>query len=589
MSIFSGKNLISPRFVCLNQKQMSKIVGSKGADVYSSTGSSLVDLSVSLVRGETYETIDSMIQTILSGDSRTIVLLVVLMFHVRNIRGGKGERDISFHMFKSLYNRNPDVMLTLLDLVPEYGCWGDLLTLSTNMKDARFQDAVMNLFATQLRKDLLQPDTDLSLCAKWAPKEGKSNDALAKALAEKLFPKKNEVGAVPKQLRLYRKLVSSINARLKTVETFMAARKFAQITPSAVPGRAGKLYSRAYLNLVSTFQKHRYSKLTRNELNEVRYPNDEDRVTCGENFRSHFAKAKEGKAKVHGSDTLFPHELVKKATTTELSESEKDQLIAIWRKMVDKAKSLGGLGKALFMCDFSGSMQGSRQGDLPYWVSLAIGMLGSEVCSEEFRNLILTFDSTPSWHRFPDGDLFARLASISGNLGQGLSTDFQAAMNLVIQRIKDTRVKPGQEPETLIVLTDMNWDAACNSSKTSLYTGNQYRHHVKTEDWQTHLDMIKETFRRVGEDMWGTKESGGLGGFQPPRIVIWNLSAGPTDFQAMANTPGVSMLSGWSPSQFSVLQTLGPIQVSAYETLLEELAHSQYDLVRDRLEEFANC
>ena len=559
---------------------MSQTIGSKGSDVYTDTGSAILTLSLMLVRGASFLSIDDAIQLITSPSD--LVNLIVLMFHVRNIRGGKGERDISFNVFVSLYQRKPDLMLKLLDLFPLYGCWSDLLTLCQSIRDSKFQDAVLNLFATQLLDDSMKPDKELTLCAKWAPKERKSNHLLARALALKLYPVLAGED-IRNSLRKYRILVSSINGRLKTVEIAMSARKFASINPSTVPGRAGKLYARAFLNLVSTFRGNTFHKLTPLVINELRHPENGDRMICRSQFQEHFAKAKEGKAKVHGVDTLFPHELVKKAYEDTLTDSEKDQLVAVWRNMVEKAKEGGGLGRSIFMCDFSGSMQSSTQGDLPYWVSLALGMLGSEVCCEFFRNMILTFDSTPTIHRFPDGDLFERMNSIRRGIGQGTSTDFQAAMNLLAEIIKKQRIKPGQEPENIIVLTDMNWDTACSSNETSVYTGNTYRHHVKTEAWQTHLEMIKETFKRMGEDMWGTLEHGGLGGFKVPRIVIWNLSAGSTDFHAKFDTPGVSMLSGWSPTQFSVLQKLGPQQVSPLETLETELNHPRYDCVRERI------
>jgi hypothetical protein len=112
------------------------------------------------------------------------------------------------------------------------------------------------------------------------------------------------------------------------------------------------------------------------------------------------------------------------------------------------------------------------------------------------------------------------------------------------------------------------------------YTGNTYRHHVKTAPWQTHIEMIRESFKRAGEDMWGV-------GWNPPRIVIWNLAATHSgDFHATAETPGVAMLSGWSPTLFEVLQTDGPRELTAMEMLNIELGNPRYDIVRERVREW---
>jgi hypothetical protein len=210
-----------------------------------------------------------------------------------------------------------------------------------------------------------------------------------------------------------------------------------------------------------------------------------------------------------------------------------------------------------------------------------LGILGSEACSEEFKDRLMTFDSDPVWHHFrPGSDIFERIQTIQeSRVGQGTSTDFQKAMDLVLQTLKEKRCRPGQEPENLIVLTDMGWDQACDSAQTSAYTGNRYRHVVKTAPWETHVTMIQEAFKRAGEDMWGPGQ-----GFVPPRIVIWNLAANPqTDFHATADTPGVAMLSGWSPTQFEVLQKEGPRQLTAYEMLRIQLDDPKYQRVRDRI------
>jgi len=300
-------------------------------------------------------------------------------------------------------------------------------------------------------------------------------------------------------------------------------------------------------------------------------------MICRRHFEEHFAKAAKGEAKVHGADTLFPHEVVQRAAEDHgLSAAEKDQLNAVWLSMVMKAKAAGGLGRSIFMSDFSGSMDGT-----PYWVSMALGILGSQVCTDEFKDKLMTFDSNPTWHHFTAGsDLFARIRTIRmSRIGHGLSTDFQKAMDLVLETLKTKRVRPGQEPENLIVLTDMGWDEACGSDETSDYTDNSYRHVVKTKSWQTHIQMIQEAFKRAGEDMWGPGQ-----GFTAPRIVIWNLSASySSNCHATADTPGVAMLSGWSPTQFEILMKEGPRQMTAYEMLRLELDDPKYLQVRERI------
>jgi len=157
-------------------------------------------------------------------------------------------------------------------------------------------------------------------------------------------------------------------------------------------------------------------------------------------------------------------------------------------------------------------------------------------------------------------------------VGQGLSTDFQKAMDLILSDIVARRVRPEDVPKDLIVFTDMGWDQAYGSNELNI--GNfGYRHNVKTAPWQTHIEMIREAFKRTGEDMWGVP-------FEAPRIVIWNLRADYKDFHAMADQEGVVMLSGWSPSLFKVLQEKGIELMTPIQALRAQLDDPMYDDIR---------
>jgi hypothetical protein len=586
-------------------------VGTKGSDVYTAAGveDPRVALSVMLNRGQWTQVIEEGIQLILAmEDPQALEDAFLLTFQTRDVRGGKGERDLSEQMWRVLLNQPKTSHLAkeLLDLVPEYGSWRDLFTLCESQETSKgvsfpysyqadLRKHIYGLVQKQLAADeaAVAAAKGASLLAKWIPREDRQGDQ-AKELAKLMFPTEQRLS---RRLALYRKRVAALNRAIKTVEVPMCGGDWASIAPGAVPGRAVKKYTKAFLNELAAKKKGQ-----RVEKGALRHPDDADRMACREHFQSHFAKAAKGEAKVHGADTVFPHELIKKivgsmglgyswydfrrASQAEnsLSPEEKDSIIAVWNSMVAKAREGGGLGRSLAMCDFSGSMQSSgSNGDTPYWVSIAMGLLISEVTTEEFKDTFLTFDSEPKLHHLPKGDIFQRVASISGSIGQGTSTDFQKAMDLVLAQLKAKRCRPGQEPENLIVLTDMNWDAACASDQRGYYTGNSYRHVVKTAPWQTHVEMIRESFKRAGEDMWGSEADGGLGGWKMPTIVIWNIAATSADFHAKADTEGVVMLSGWSPSLFKVLQTEGVVSWTPYQALRAQLDDPRYDRVRERI------
>jgi hypothetical protein len=542
-------------------------VGINGSAIFDSTGDPRCDLSTLCVRGADPAALAEGMRRVLELDTpEALEDAAVLAFHSRNVRGGKGERDVFYRLFLTLIGAYPELGAPLLALVPEYGSWRDVFAMRGEVGSTYLGDAWLDLVVAQLRADEVAAagGKSISLLAKWIPREHRAGDSEgAVALARVLFP---EVPQHASRMRRYRQLVAGLNRHLATVETAMCAGRWADIKPAAVPGRAGKVYARAFLNLPQN-KTHPYVE------GALRHPDNPDRMTCREHFLAHFAAAAAGRAKVNGANTVFPHEIVKRAMNVghtycrewevaNLTEEECNQLNAVWNAIVEKAAAGGGLGRSIMMSDFSGSMRDTDTArDTPFWVSMALGILGSQVCAPAFRGRLMTFDSTPTWHTFPvDGDLFACLKTITSSVGIGTSTNFEAALQLVLDTLKEQRVRPGEEPENLIVLTDMGWDEATNGAP-----------------WETHVDAIRAAFQREGEAMWGEGQ-----GWMVPRIVIWNLAASfARDFHATAHVPGVTMLSGWSPSQFAVLQKEGPRQMTMYETLRIELDDPQYARVRE--------
>lgn len=521
--------------------------GVKGSDIYTEAG--VGDLRVTfftkLVRGLSKEDISSNVSKILSkGSAEAVRDLVVMAFQTRDVRGGKGERDLFYTFFIEICKHRPEWSRDLIELVPEYGSWLDIFRIwdLCGENDA-LKGVLLNCVKGQFEKDLLAERP--SLLAKWMPREGSKNHSQALGLAYFLFPNVPLKGGG--RMRAYRKAIALLNKKLDTTEIKMAGRTWAAITPGHVPGRLMKKCKLAFFN----------QKKVRGDVEE-RYPGNEDRIQCADNFRQLLKDVKEGKVVMKGGHTTMPHEHVASILSSSwynssgMSKEEEETIQAQWDAIRAETAKAGGLGKIVPMCDFSGSMDG-----VPKEVSLALGILVSEVASPAFKDHILTFDSEPQWHSFSEcKSLIEKVRSI-GSLGVGLSTDFQKAADLVLRKLVENNVAPEDAPTDLLVFTDMGFDAACGNS--SYYV-------TKNKQWQTHFQMIRESFSNYG--------------YQPPRIVCWNLRADYKDYHARANEEGVVQLSGWSPALLKVL-TEGGVQVQTpYQGMRKVLDDSRYDRVR---------
>ncbi len=242
-----------------------KLIDAQSYDQTHQMTDPLQNLLALCVRNATHEVLCDGIDKVLA--LYALEEMYVLAFHVRNIRGGKGERDVFQKLFAELHRRYPALSEMVMDLIPVYGCWGDLYRMVEGMP-ARFKKKVLDITETQLRTDMLEDNP--SLCAKWAPRESKYKH-LAAELAHRLFPTIVHHSSIMKN---YRKYVATLNARLNTVETHMCANRWGEINPEQVPTRAHKVYKRAFLNLVSTYRApdQRESRAFRSD--------DEGRIMC---------------------------------------------------------------------------------------------------------------------------------------------------------------------------------------------------------------------------------------------------------------------------------------------------------------------
>lgn len=522
--------------------------GVKGSDVYTEAGvgDSRVALFQQLVRGLDRKEIR---RVLYNAPEEHLVDYLVMAFQTRDVRGGKGEKALFYEMLDVLFVRRPDWIVPVIDLIPTYGYWKDLWIMyermwiadETNGRAVRL--AINALVKRQFEADMAAgsgqgPDTP-SLLAKWLPREKSANRKLARRFAGFLFG--HVEGTDDDKLAAYRKAVAALNKKLATVEIAMCGAAWRNIKPGTVPGRCLLKNRKAFL------LQHKRAKLVAHL---------EDRIACRDRFVAHIS----GGGAVKGADVVYPHEIVERLLGG-ADASEQSLLEGQWASIRTAAEAAGGFRRIVPLCDFSGSMNGT-----PLLVSLALGILVSEIATPAFKDYILGFDSEPSWISFKDCGSLKEKINWASRHAQGTSTDFQAACDLVLKRLVECAVPADEAPEDLLVFTDMGFDQACDAGMRSSFTGKSYGHVVKSEVWQTHCQMIRAAFEAAG--------------YRAPRIVVWNLRAAYKDFHAKAEEEGVLLLSGWSPALLKVIQGGGVKIQTPYEAVRAVLDDGRYDAVR---------
>jgi Mg-chelatase subunit ChlD len=535
----------------LSSHQTTGVNGSDVYDVPVGKQQELLALFGALNRDIEEHTLLSLLDSALH--TSDFVDLVVLAFHTRDIREGKGERDLFYKIFTYLYLKNPDILSKCLQLVPEYGSWLDLQKIHGISMTSSLNEQIVSFYSKQLLEDS-EKEHNLTLAAKWAPREGKQWDSLAKLIAKSMYPSKD----IRFSLKSYRKLLSGLNKKLNTVEIKMCHdsegnHHFADIEPGKVPSRCLKMKRKAFYDID---KKGNVRKRSDDDSDK------EDRAQCAKNFVEHIKAAKEGKTSVHGR-TLMPHEFI--ITSRGLySQEEKDTLETQWIDLRNSILEKGTLGKIVVMSDVSGSMSSGGKGSVkPMDVSLGLGLLCAECTAPAFRNRVLTFESNPSWVAFDEkASLFEKITTLS-SAPWGGSTNFEAAMNMILDTLVKFGVPVGEEPQFVLCITDMGWDAA-----TSSYYNSDF-----SNKFETHIDRIKREFNERG-------------GWKAPTIIVWNVSGKFQQYHHESETEGVCVISGWSPAILKFIMSGENVvekvkQITPYRIMRDILDNTRYNKIRE--------
>ncbi|XP_057806519.1 uncharacterized protein LOC131021375 [Salvia miltiorrhiza] len=366
-------------------------------------------------------------------------------------------------------------------------------------EDANFQflhDRVSDLFAQRLRSDMemlkLGKLNKISLAAKWCPSLDSSFDKitlLCETIAKKVFPRAEyaEYEGVEEahyayrvRDRLRKEVLVPLRKALELPEVYIGANDWGSLPYNRVASVAMKTYK-------SKFFKH-----------------DEER------FKEYLEKVKSGKAKI-AAGALLPHEIIASLNDEDGGEVAELQ----WKRMVEDMAKVGKLSNCLAICDVSGSMYG-----IPMEVSVALGVLVSELSEEPWKGKLITFSANPQLQRVR-GESLKEKTEFVRRMEWGGNTDFQKVFDMILKVAVKGKLKAEEMIKRLFVFSDMEFDQA------------------SMNPWETDYEAIVRKYRKKGY------------GECVPEIVFWNLR----DSRATpvpANQPGVALVSGFSKNLMKI-------------------------------------
>lgn len=352
-----------------------------------------------------------------------------------------------------------------------------------------------------LRQKLIQDLGRGSLCAKWLPRKG----PIAISLRDffKVSPK------------FYRKRLVELT---KVVEQDMCAKNWDSINFSHVPSLAHARYKKAFFRNTQEYAKY-VAEL-------VKDPKD----------RSVAVKINAG--------AVYPYDVLKGVIGSYRNNYNGTELGALQAQW-DALENFIGDANVLPLVDVSGSMDcpaGNNASVTCMDVAVSLGLYIADKNTGKFKDTFLTFSGSP------------QLIHLKGNIVQkvnqmvssdwGMNTDLVKAMDKILKTAKDGNVPQEEMPETLLILSDMQFDQCARFDDSA-------------------MQMIARKFEAAGYTL--------------PKIVFWNLYAR-DNVPVKYDTRGVALVSGFSPAIMKAVLSGDTDQFTPDAIMRKAIMVPRYDL-----------
>ncbi|KAK8508285.1 hypothetical protein V6N13_055733 [Hibiscus sabdariffa] len=410
-------------------------------------------------------------------------------------------------------------------------------------------DCVAEFFADYLKSDIKNLSDgklfDITLAAKWCPSIDSSYDKatlIYEAIARRVFPRESEKEydgleeahyAYRVRDRLRKQVLVPLHKALELPEVYMSANKWNTLPYNRVASVAMKNYK-------ALFKEH-----------------------DSERFQEYLEQVKTGKAKI-AAGALLPHEII-----GSLEDKDGEEVAELqWKRMVDDVAKKGKLTNSIAVCDVSGSMSG-----IPMEVSVALGLLVSELSEEPWKGKVITFSENPELHLIT-GDTLKAKTEFVRNMEEGCSTDFQKVFDQILAVAVEGKLSEEQLIKRVFVFSDMEFDDATgNYSKYWQQMNSQEGNDDDKMSWEERCNKWEELhneWEKNKHNAWKTdyeviqQKFHDSGYKRVPEIVFWNLRNS-SSTPVVANQDGVALVSGFSKNLLTLFLEEGgivnPVQV----------------------------
>ena len=404
-----------------------------GAKTWSTTGNACLDL-FAVAGGMRYRKAGDLISLFERAYIEEPETAMKLLFYIRDIRGGMGERRVFRILLRHVAKTWPKSAEKNVRLISEYGRFDDLFCLLGTPSE----NEVIKVVRAQLDSDLAaleerkngNVNAHISLLAKWMPSINTSSFRACKT-ARRLA---KALGMAESK---YRKMLSALRANICLAERYLTEKRPEKVQYSAVPAGAMLKYCRTF----ERKDKERFEDFILSTM-------------CG--------------VKTLHADTLFPYEIIRPFFDSYSLKSPdcRDALEALWCSLPKTVSA----ENAISVVDTSGSMFWIlREKQVqPILIAVALGLYHAENCKGAFHNHFITFESNPHLIEIHGKTLEDKLSYIC-SAPCGFSTNLEAVFDLLLDTAIKFNTLQDELPSTLYIISDMEFNCAVSNPNDTVF------------------------------------------------------------------------------------------------------------------------
>ena len=254
-----------------------------------------------------------------------------------------------------------------------------------------------------------------------------------------------------------------------------------------------------------------------------------------ERYKAFLSCVEHGEEQLH-TGTLYPYEIIRPlsaAVAPQIPKEEARTLDVTWSALPDYTHG----ENALVVLDGSGGTP------LPSSVALSLAIYFAERNTGVFHGHFITFSENPRLIEIKGTTIVERVHYCK-SFDEAANTNLEAVFRLLLRAAVKNRVPQEELPSVLYIITDMEFDACTVDADV------------------TNFERAQELFAEAG--------------YALPRIVFWNVQSRRRQQPVKMNEQGVTLVSGCSPSIFSM--TVDG-RITPYEYMEQVLCGERYAVI----------